>query len=66
MSSVRVLQLIDGLNIGGAEMMLLELCTGLRERGFHVDVGYSTSGPLADILASRGFEITRLPRLCAC
>ncbi len=63
MAKKRVLQLIDGLNIGGAEMILLELIKGLRERDFQVSVGYSTPGPLADRLVASGVEIVRLPRL---
>ncbi|MBT3313604.1 MAG: glycosyltransferase [Anaerolineae bacterium] len=63
MSEIRILQLIDGLNIGGAEMTLLELSKGLKERGFQVHIGYSTPGSLADILVERGFDITHLPRL---
>ena len=63
MSEIRVLQLIDGMNIGGAEMTLLEFSKGLRKRGFQVSVGYSTPGPLTDIFISWGFNLTRLPRL---
>jgi glycosyltransferase involved in cell wall biosynthesis len=63
MAKTRVLQLIDGLNIGGAEMILLELVKGLRKRGFDVAVGYSTPGPLAERLVSSGVETVRLPRL---
>jgi glycosyltransferase involved in cell wall biosynthesis len=62
-TEIRVLQLIDGLNIGGAEMILLDLSKGLRERGVHVSIGYSTPGRLADTLTSDGFDLTRLPRL---
>lgn len=63
MSKTRVLQLIDGLNIGGAEMILLELVKGLRERGFDVAVGYSTPGPLAERLLADGVDVVQLPRL---
>lgn len=63
MAKTRVLQLIDGLNIGGAEMILLELVHGLRQRGFDVAVGYSTPGPLVARLAADGIEAVRLPRL---
>jgi len=63
MAGVHVLQLIDGLNIGGAEMLLRELSVGLRRHGFRVTIGYSTPGPLAGDLTSLGFPLTRLPRL---
>jgi glycosyltransferase involved in cell wall biosynthesis len=63
MSTIHVLQLIDGLNIGGAETLLLELSSGLVRRGFRLSIGYSTHGPFAGVLKSRGFNITRLPRL---
>jgi len=63
MTQARVLQLIDGLNYGGAEVLLRDLSVGLLRRGFHVSVGYSTPGPLAAEMASAGIEIRHLPRL---
>jgi len=44
--TVRVLQLIDGLNFGGAEVLLRDLSAGLQKRGYSVQVGYCTPGPL--------------------
>lgn len=58
-----VLQLIDGLNVGGAEVLLRDLTRGLRARGYRVSVGYSTPGPLAAEIAAAGIPLTRLPRL---
>lgn len=63
MSSAHVLQLIDGLNIGGAEILLRDLSVGLAQRGFRVSIGYSTPGPLARDLQELGLPMTRLPRL---
>lgn len=64
MEPIRVLQLIDGLNIGGAEVLLRDLAHGLLDDGrFQVSVGYSTPGPLVDQIAALGVPLTRLPRL---
>ena len=63
MTGAHVLHLIDGLNVGGAEMLLRELSVQLVERGFQVSVGYSTPGPLVQELKSFGMPLTRLPRL---
>jgi glycosyltransferase involved in cell wall biosynthesis len=60
---IRVLQLIDGLNIGGAEVLLRDLCSGLLRRGFGVAVGYSTPGPIIQDLKNLGIEPVHLPRL---
>ena len=42
MVGAHILQLIDGLNVGGAEILLCNLAEGLMRRGFRVSVGYST------------------------
>lgn len=63
MVRAHVLQLIDGLNIGGAEILLRDLSFGLVQRGFRVSIGYSTPGPLARDLSDLGLPLTRLPRL---
>jgi len=63
MTPVHVLHLIDGLNIGGAEILLRDLTAGLVQRGYRVSVGYSTSGPLADEFAASGLHLTHLPRI---
>ena len=60
---IRVLQLIDGLNIGGAEVLLRDLCTGLQQRGFEVGVGYSTPGPIIQDLQAIGIQPVHLPKL---
>lgn len=63
MTGARVLHLIDGLNVGGAEMLLRELSVGLVRRGFQVNIGYSTPGPLVQELSTLGLPLSRLPRL---
>jgi glycosyltransferase involved in cell wall biosynthesis len=63
MTSLRILQVIDGLNVGGAEVLLVDLVRSLREAGHHVQVAYSTPGPMAPRLAEMGVPLTRLPRL---
>jgi glycosyltransferase involved in cell wall biosynthesis len=63
MTPVRVLHLIDGLNVGGAEVLLRDLASGLLRRGYHVSVGYSTPGPLVEELAASGLQIRQLPRM---
>ena len=62
MTAAHVLQLIDGLKIGGAEILLRELSVGLVDRGFRVSIGYSSPGPLVQELTSLGLPLTRLPR----
>ncbi|HEY3311089.1 MAG TPA: glycosyltransferase [Anaerolineales bacterium] len=62
MTRAHILHLIDGLNVGGAEVLLRDLTTGLVQRGYRVSVGYSTPGPLEAELSERGIPLTRLPR----
>ncbi len=63
MTELRVLQLIDGLKIGGAEVLLRDLVFGLREAGYQVSVGYSTPGPIQEAIDAMGISLTRLPRI---
>lgn len=60
---MKILQLIDGLNIGGAEVLLRDLVQFLIANGHEVQVAYSTPGPLAETLSEMGVPLTRLPRL---
>jgi glycosyltransferase involved in cell wall biosynthesis len=62
MKSLRILQVIDGMNIGGAEVLLVDLVRRLREAGHAVQVAYSTPGPMSARLAEMGVTLTRLPR----
>jgi len=61
MSSVHVLHLIDGLNVGGAEVLLCDLAIGLVQRGYRISIGYCTPGPLVDYLASHDLSLTHMP-----
>ena len=62
MKSLRILQVIDGMNIGGAEVLLMDLVRRFREAGHEVQVAYSTPGPMAARLTEMGVPLTRLPR----
>lgn len=63
MPLTHVLQLIDGLNVGGAEVLLRDLADGLQRSGYRVSVCYSTPGPLVSDIAALNVPMTRLPRL---
>ena len=63
MKKKKILQLIDGLNIGGAEVLLVDLVRGIKQAGYDVSVGYSTFGPLEKDLLKLEIPVTRLPRL---
>lgn len=60
---IRILQLIDGLNVGGAEVLLRDLSASLVQRGYSVKVGYSSPGPLESDFARLNIPTRRLPRL---
>lgn len=59
---IHVLHLIDGLNVGGAEMLLCDLTSGLSEHGFRISVGYCTPGPLVKYFTDRNIPAYHLPR----
>lgn len=59
---LRILHLIDSLNRGGAELLLLRLIPYWQARGFEVSVGYSTPGPLEDDFRALGVPLYPLPR----
>jgi glycosyltransferase involved in cell wall biosynthesis len=63
MKKKKILQLIDGLNIGGAEVLLVDLVRGIKEAGYDVSVGYSTYGPLERNILELGVPCVLLPRL---
>ena len=63
MARLHVLQVIDGLNIGGAEMLLRELSIGLLNRGFKVSIAYGSPGPLVDEMNALGLPLIRIPRI---
>ncbi|MFN8413457.1 MAG: glycosyltransferase [Anaerolineales bacterium] len=60
MSSPHVMQVIDSLKIGGAEMLLRELTLGLLEKNFRVTVCYNTSGPLVDSFKTMDVKLFQL------
>ena len=60
---VRVMQIIDSLNYGGAEILLRDLTRGLLSRGYKVRVCYNTPGPLIDEFAAMSVSMVQLPRL---
>ena len=64
MRQIHVLHVIDGLNVGGAEISLRDLVQGLLQGGrYRVSVCYSTPGPLVAEMAALGPPMVRLPRL---
>ena len=62
MTQLRILQLIDSLKVGGAEILLRDLVFHLHESGQHVHVGFSTPGPLQKSLEEMQVSMTHLPR----
>lgn len=60
---LHVLHLIDGLAVGGAEVLLRETAAGLLRRGYQVTVGYSTPGPLVADLEKLGLKPVQLSRM---
>lgn len=63
MPKIHVLHVIDGLKIGGAEILLRELSEGLLKKDFRVSVAYSTPGPILGDLKALGVELIFIPRL---
>lgn len=57
---LRVVYVIDSLQIGGAETLMLDLLDAVAARGWRAHVAYFTPGPLAAEVAARGVETTRL------
>jgi glycosyltransferase involved in cell wall biosynthesis len=59
---LRLLLLIDSLDIGGAERHVVDLATALQARGHEVTVGVSALGPLAGELRAASVEVMPLAR----
>jgi glycosyltransferase involved in cell wall biosynthesis len=58
---MRILELINNLEIGGAERMVVDLSIGLQQRGHQVTVAcLRETGPLAAILNDAGIEVIAL------
>jgi glycosyltransferase involved in cell wall biosynthesis len=62
MPNLRILQLIDGMNIGGAEVLLRDLVRHLKVNGYEVSVGYSSPGPMLEQVQALNIPVTQLPR----
>jgi glycosyltransferase involved in cell wall biosynthesis len=59
-SSIRVLMLVDALNLGGTETHVLDLTKKLMEMGTYVVVGTS-GGPLTNIFENNGIKVYKVP-----
>lgn len=59
-SSVRVLMLIDALNVGGTETHVLNLTRKLMDNGIYVVVA-TTGGPMEKLFESYGIKIIKIP-----
>lgn len=59
-SQLRILMLIDALNIGGTEMHVLELAKSLMKLGAYVVIGTS-GGPLEEVFKNYGLKVVRIP-----
>lgn len=59
-SQLRILMLIDALNIGGTEMYVLELAKSLLKLGAYVVIGTS-GGPLEDVFKHFGLKVVKIP-----
>lgn len=57
---MRILYLIDSLNVGGAEILLVALARHCLEQGHRVRVAYFTDGPLREELVALGVPVDRL------
>lgn len=60
---VHVMQIIDSMGLGGAEVLLRDLTSSLIASDYRVSVCYNTQGPIAKEIEAMGVPITRLPRL---
>lgn len=57
-----VMQIIDSMSLGGAEVLLRDLTHVLLSSEHRVSVCYNTDGPIAKEIEAMGVPITRLPR----
>src|SRR3954469_17001340 len=56
---MRIVHVVDSLEIGGAEMLIAQLCRYQRARGHDVKLCCTfTGGALAEELCSLGFEVS--------
>jgi len=59
---LRLLHVIDGLKVGGAEMMLLGMVRSYLRQGHSVSVAHFSPGPLGDDYRDLGVPVTRISR----
>jgi glycosyltransferase involved in cell wall biosynthesis len=55
--SMRILLVVDSLDIGGAEQHVVDLAQGLQAQGHRVEVACACAGPLASELTSSGIPL---------
>lgn len=58
-----VMQIIDSMGFGGAEVLLRDLTRALIAHDERVSVCYNTEGPIAKEIKDMGVPLTQLPRL---
>ena len=58
-----VMQIIDSMSLGGAEVLLRDLTKALLVNDYRVSVFYNTEGPIAKDISALGVPIERLPKL---
>ncbi len=58
---MRILYFIDSLKVGGAEVLLRNLATGVLAAGHEIHIGYCTPGPLENDFQRMGINLYRLP-----
>ena len=57
MPSVRLLLVVDSLDVGGAERHVADLALAMRRRGYEVEVACSVAGELSGELAGEGLPV---------
>ncbi len=58
---IHVMQLIDGMEVGGAEIMLRDSTRGLLARGYKISIGYCTPGSLIKEFEEMGVPLVHTP-----
>jgi hypothetical protein len=51
---LRLLLVVDALEVGGAERQVVDLAVALRQDGYEVTVACSVAGDLSDVLGGSG------------
>lgn len=63
MRPLRIMQIIDSLKYGGAEILLRDIAASLKELDQEVMVCYCTEGPLSQDLSAMGIPVKKLSRM---